>query len=480
MAGTFDDSSSAYSLIEAAFNGPLLAGVGATTDAGLSSSSYHVLPFDPTTKVTVHHDISIANGVATKTIVIPAGTQFTDVGKATAYRYAVYNVDTIFDYDTKATAEIPGETQLRDNLRRDMVTMIFIMISNGYYHGESVLATAPQQTAVAAVATTHHAEDLTVEQFNRAATFLAARMHTKYQTNHVLGGNPMQASMAATVRAFYQIGTATTAAARKRKDFVASCLHWALHPANETLLIPLVINNTYIAHSQVPIAGPAPRTVVMDEYFQIRSNTPPASTHYFYVAAAAVRQLEPMGILSYIPDPARLSDIATGWRMIDMFGAALHPAANYWGLTRMTANQRLVETLCADLGYAMKKLMPLSSLSASPILAKEDALHGGWKTFIDSVRAAMDAQGAKMVDQKVMTEIRKKIQPTDAGVSFVSPVAGLTAIHRAPQVDAPATPNPSIAAAIALLAIAAPPAPAAAAAAAGGGGGGRRRTGSNP
>lgn len=108
---------------------------------------------------------------------------------------------------------------------------------------------------------------------------------------------------------------------------------------------------------------------------------------------------------------------------IFIHGAALHPAARYWGLTRQTANQKIVEPLCADLGYAVKKLMPVSSLAASPILAKEDALDSGWKSFIDSLRSFLDERGQEMMDESVLKSIKAAVAPRAGSVTSVAQIS---------------------------------------------------------
>jgi hypothetical protein len=110
--------------------------------------------------------------------------------------------------------------------------------------------------------------------------------------------------------------------------------------------------------------------------------------------------------------------------MIASHGAKLHPAARFWGLDRLSANQKLVETICSDLGYAVKKLMPASSLAASPILQKEDGLDAAWKGLIDAIRAAMDERGKELLDSKVFEEIRKAIAPTSKELKGLNEIKG--------------------------------------------------------
>jgi len=407
-----DPNNTASQAVEVLFNGPALAGIGATTDAGLVPSKFHVLPWDPVRKCAIN--IEETNGEVTYDIVGDGCNLSLPVGEALAY--AQYNVDHIFGIDNFLSG-INAMTEVeKEILRRDMIAITFLMTAYGYYDGECRKSTEDEHIAAVNVAFTEeqYGSILNTEVINRAATFILARMHTKYQTNHVLGGSPMQASMASSVRAFYSVNTSgpQDVATKAKLGAYATCLHWALHPANERLLIPAVINNSKITTAVGHYNGPEVVALSKEEYFTIRANTPPASTHHFYVAAAAVQHLEPLGILSYLPTISQMKDIQTGWLLIESQGARLHPAARHWGLQRVTANQKIVEPVCADLGYAIKKLMPMSSLAASPILTKEDALNATWKKFIDALRAAMDQHGETMLDGKILDDIKASIMPS--------------------------------------------------------------------
>ncbi|KAI6251193.1 hypothetical protein HI914_00427 [Erysiphe necator] len=240
--------------------------------------------------------------------------------------------------------------------------------------------------------------------FDRAATFIMSRVHTKYQTNHAVGGNPIQASIAATVRAYYGVSSATNRSddAKEHLEAVVKGIYWVTHPVNEALLLPAVIRNTKIEAAYVPREGPAPQYLPSEEYFDIRANTAPAGTHHFLVAAAAIKALKPFGLLALFPEPARLQEVEDGLSLIEAYGAALHPAARYWGVNKQSASQKSVEPLCADLGYAVKKLLKNSSLKDSPILRKEDQLNGAWKTLIDGIRIELDRGKEAIVSKNVM------------------------------------------------------------------------------
>jgi hypothetical protein len=395
-------------------NGPVLAGVGATVDAGLTTDAWHVLPWDPKVKVTI--GVSEVKGKLEYT-----GTDYitpANIELKTMVKYARFNVDAILRIDSLNAKAASVDSSFKTALRDDLTRILALSMAYGYYSDECRAATNNEkQTIEKEVVTDELVKTLfNVEGLNRAATFILARMHTKYQTNHAIGGSPMQASMASSVRAFYQVsaGTAEQAAAKEKVDYIAKCLYWALHPLNETLLIPAVIQNSRITESSVHKFGPKPTTIATEEYFNIRAHTPPAASHHFYVAAAAIKALRPMGVLNYLPNPTDVDDVLTGLEMISTYGAALHPAARFWGLDRVTCNQKLVEPICANLGYAVKKLMPASSLAASPILKKEDALHTGWKTLIDNLRAAIDERGKELLSSDVFESIQKAIAPSAA------------------------------------------------------------------
>jgi len=416
---------SAKNSVEVLFNGPALAGIGATTDAGLVPSKFHVLPWDPKDRSSV--DIKTKKGVLSYDVKGPGHNL--DLSSELALQYAFYNVDHVYAIPAYLSGINAMSDAEKEILRRDMIAIIFLMTAYGYYDGECREASPNEDTAARAIQIddSEAATILNVEALNRAATFILARMHTKYQTNHVLGGTPMQASMASAVRAFYSISSAGTPdnSVKARLSAYAACLHWALHPANERLLIPLVINNSQISTAYIHKNGPEVTMLEKEEYFTIRSNTPPASTHHFYVAAAAVQHLEPLGILSYMPTINQMKDIQTGWLLIEAHGARLHPAARHWGLTRITANQKIVEPVCADLGYAVRKLMPMSSLALSPILRKEDSLNATWKRFIDALRAAMDKQGEEMLDTDIFSDIKASIMPEKKDDTLIKAVKKL-------------------------------------------------------
>lgn len=405
-------------------NGPVVAGVGATVDAGLATDRYHVLPWDPAEKVTIKI-IETADGIKLGSTKRIKGGAF---DLEDMIKYASWNVDNILSIDGIIQSAAGSPEEFKRDIKLDAIAIVFLCLVYGYYSGECRAATNAEKTDIGKVDVGSGLTDdiVNATRLNRAATFILARMHTKYQTNHAIGGTPMQASMASSVRAFYSVSptAARSAGASAQIKAISDILYWAVHPANETLLLPTVIRNTKITSTEVHRNGPVPELLMVEEYFEIRARTPPASTHHFYVAAAAIKQLEPMGILPYLPEPTRTKDIVAGLRMIESHGAQLHPAARFWGLERMTANQKLVETICADVGYAIKKLMPASSLAASPILQKEDGLDAAWKSLIDAIRAAMDERGKELLDDKVFEQIKRSIAPKSAELEGIQEIKG--------------------------------------------------------
>lgn len=416
-------------------NGPVVAGVGATVDAGLATDKFHVLPWDPKKRI-VADIIEGKDGLALK--MHKSGNPYKG-NIEDLLKYASWNVASILNIDAVLAKAATATNDFKANLRNDMIAIVFLQLAYGYYHDECRVATTAEKKAIDAlvIPETARSEIINVNRLNRAATFILARMHTKYQTNHAIGGTPMQASIASSVRAFYGVSpsSARSPSATALVSTISDCLYWAVHPANETLLIPAVIENTGITKTEVHANGPEVTFLAVEEYFAIRAKTPPAATHHFYTAAAAIKLLDPLGLLPYLPDPNRTKDVLAGLKMIASFGARLHPAARYWGLDRLSANQKLVETICSDLGYAVRKLMPASSLAASPILAKEDGLDASWKALVDALRAAMDDRGKELLDRKIFEEIKQSIAPTAKELAGVKEIKGYLTSGRVEEIE---------------------------------------------
>ncbi|RKF82430.1 putative effector protein [Golovinomyces cichoracearum] len=112
-------------------------------------------------------------------------------------KVAIYNVDTIFGFGRKVAAITVIDETTVANLRIDAIMIVFVNLCFGYYDAECRQATEAGLKVIEAIAPT---ENLLVaasssDKLNRAATFIFARIHTKYQTNHAVGGNPAHRSI---------------------------------------------------------------------------------------------------------------------------------------------------------------------------------------------------------------------------------------------------------------------------------------------
>lgn len=404
---------STYKNLLAVLNGPIVAGVGASVDPGLPRGEFHALPWNTAEKVLV----KIVESSGNMPVELEADTRnkWQVIDNEEVFKIAKFNVDTIFNFEESIVSKFHIEQHHQISLYKDMICVLCIMISLNYHYAETREMTETEKRLTREYAITADDRDLFTNtmHFDRAATFLMSRVHTKYQTNHAVGGNPVQASIAASIRAYYGLtpGMAKTSEGQMLMAAVVRGIYWCTHPANEALLLPSVIKNTKIKGAYVPRAGPLPCYLPAEEYFDIRADTAPASTHHFLVAAAAIKAIKPFGLLRLLPEPGRLVEVEDGLKLIRDYGAALHPAARYWGLNKQAAGQKSVEPLCADLGYAVKKLLPNSSLKDSPILKKEDMLNGAWKTVIDGIRIELDKSQEMIVSSKVLQLITSRIAP---------------------------------------------------------------------
>ncbi|RKF65038.1 putative effector protein [Erysiphe neolycopersici] len=122
-----------------------------------------------------------------------------------------------------------------------------------------------------------------------------ARIHTKHQTYHAIGGNPMQAFMASTISSY------------------------------KTSAIPVERLHQIISTSS-SFAGRLPDYLDLEEYFAIQAHTPPVSTppvstHHYFVATAGIKALRPFGILRILPESARIQDVEVGVVLVKEYGA---------------------------------------------------------------------------------------------------------------------------------------------------------------
>ncbi|KAI6249787.1 hypothetical protein HI914_01875 [Erysiphe necator] len=336
-----------YRNLLSVLNGPIVAGVGASVDPGLPRSDFHALPWDISDKVLA----KIIEGTPDTPvrIAVDKRTQWRELANEDILMIAKFNINNVFKFnETIGSAYSIGKGDL-NNLYKDMLCIMCITISMNYHSAETRVMTDVEVAAVNNMEITPL--DLSIYtntvHFDRAATFIVSRVHTKYQTKHVVGGSPIQASIAASIRAYYGVSanTGKNTDAKELLDAVVKGVYWATHPINEALLLPSVIRNTRIEGAYVPRNGPEPQYLPTVEYFDIRAHTAFAGTHHFLVAAAAIKALKPFGLLALLLEPARLQEVEDGLALIEAYGADLYPAARYWGLKKQSASQKTPQFL---------------------------------------------------------------------------------------------------------------------------------------
>lgn len=403
--------------LQSLFNGPPLAGIGATADKGLLPAKYHILPYEVLAKDRVKMTLSdsVAAGGAKWVASARELAKFTDIEIDTLIRYAKYNVDSVYNISQELRDVANVDTKISADVRNDMLSVYILMAGANLYYGECRSAKDAELTQIKAIEVS--ADDRTVlisvEQMNRAATIIMARAHTKYCTNHAVGGSPAQGAMASTIRWLYSITAlrSSNVTTNTKAERCTSAIYWSTHPMNEPAIIPFVVNNSKIIAAEFFATGPRPLIPAAEEFFRIRKNAVPASAHNFALGLSAIKMLEPIGIMQFFPDQSRFDLLKSGVLLIDAHGAALHPAANYWGLERISANQSAILPLIQDLGYPIWKLFPASSLASAPAFQKNDVVNSKWRAFIDSLKAKMDESAEKMMDAETFEKIRVKVTP---------------------------------------------------------------------
>jgi len=397
------------------FNGPPLAGIGATADKGLLPSTYHILPYAADINSVTALDYKPGTATVHPSWDIPTVNSFAHLDVDTLIRYAKYNVNSVYGLDNHIRDVVAADPSFGPLVTHDLMSIYILMAGCNLYYTECRAATAAELTAIQAiqVTDTDRAVLVSAEQMNRAATFIMARAHTKYQTNHAVGGSPAQGSMGATLRWAYDISVlqssnvTTTAKARA----ATSAVYWALHPLNEPATIPFIVEGSKITSAKFHTAGPPPVIPVADEFFRIRRKVAPASAHNFGLCVAAMSLLSPLGILAHFPEQVRFKLLINGFQLVEAHGARLHPAAHFWGLERVSANQKDIETLVQDLGYAVTRLFPLTTLAKAPAFSRTDVVSTVWKTLIDALKVKMDEEGSKLLDDATFQSIQKQIAP---------------------------------------------------------------------
>ncbi|RKF72457.1 putative effector protein [Golovinomyces cichoracearum] len=304
--------------LRAMINGPIVAGVGATVDPGLVTSDHHIVPWSTERKIKVGIMENKVDGSVD--IKINRGDKFMNVNPDWMPKIAMYNVDKIFGIERKLSNLKLIDDATMTNLRIDAIMIVFVNLCFGYYDTECREITEGERLAIESLEVPNDILGVATssDKLNRAATFTFSRIHTKYQTNHAVGGNPAQGSIASSIRAFYGISSTAYRDTNRKQliEAITKVINWATHPVHERLLLPLVIKGTGIKTANVHANGTEPNSIPLEEFFSIRSLTPPAGTHYFYVAASVVRMLSPISLMRYIPQPHRLNDMVEGLRPI--------------------------------------------------------------------------------------------------------------------------------------------------------------------
>ncbi|POS86977.1 hypothetical protein EPUL_001547 [Erysiphe pulchra] len=306
---------SAYANLKALFNGPIVCGVGASVDAGLARDQFHALPWNIDRKVAVkitenasHErlDIQTSEDIAWK--------------KMTAVnilRIARYNVEVVFKFKESIVDKYQLENAVANQLYQDALSILVILTALNYYGDECRTMTDDEERNALQFELTDTQKEIYKKSFftERGCTFIIARIYTNYQTNHAIGGNPIQASMASAVNSYYNVShaSARSVSDKNKLEAITKVIYWATHPVDE-----------------------AP--------------------------------------------------------------ALLIPA-------------RQIKSLCADLGYAVRKLLPKTGVGKSSIMSREYQLNIAWKTTIDSIRLELQEAQGKMAGSEAMKMIMKRIAP---------------------------------------------------------------------
>ncbi|RKF58011.1 putative effector protein [Erysiphe neolycopersici] len=141
------------------------------------------------------------------------------------------------------------------NLRPE-ITVVAMMIIFGMYHVDNERAqmneSQKKEITKTIVIDADYEAIMNSERFSQASTFIFAKVFN-YQTNHAIGGNPMQASMAATVGTFHDVRWPKSLVIEKKNllQLITTCIYWELRPANEAILISLVIKDSRMIHAHV-------------------------------------------------------------------------------------------------------------------------------------------------------------------------------------------------------------------------------------
>lgn len=387
------------------FNGDAAAGIGAYADRGLDRSEFHFIPWDPSVLVTARHGLADDVFWVEREDNAPE-VSMDSVARCTKETVARWRLDNIASEKGVTDADLVANV---GNLAHVIVASIMMLNA---YGGECEQIPAAQMAAVRGKPAEELRRLMTQDRLIQAITLIFAKGHTKYQTNHCMGGSPAQASVASCIRAFFpglDIGS-------PRYGFVYEVLYRALHPVSDTYVIPAVIARSGIRSTLVHAGGPQAPRVRIESYFRIRRDTPPAGTHHIAVLYRALARLDEYGILPALPGRERIRAVATEFRKVLKMGARAHPAAAFWGLEPAPIDQKVFDDMLADAGYGIQRLFPTSTLADSPMFRSSGEANAQWKRFIDSL--ALYLRGQTISEDDIASVMQAVLPGLRAGRSL--------------------------------------------------------------
>lgn len=381
----------------AAFNnGPALVGVGAVSDKGLAVAEYHDLPIAAmtSTPLTITRDgDSLTYARAGPAVDVTAG----DVAAFVAHNLA--------KHDVRAKAATAGiaDPAFVDKVESDIKLLLATNYSFGMYEAKFEVNRVDPFEAVEDKDEKAVDAMFTAESINRALTYYAAKGHVKWQTNHCTGGRVPVGAMASIIKAYYAGEFDLRNASDKKARLLVDALYWVLHPVNERLCVAIGSGRQYTVGCIRELPVPPPMSLGI--HTTVRHNLYPAGTHHIHVAYEGVRVLSSFGIAKYLPNKGLITSMLTMKWQVEQDPLAYHPAATFWGHAKRSINQKSIDLLLADVGYALQKICPHESLSASPIFDNMPAASGDWQKFVNAVKAAMEHVTDTFMKSKVVQSV---------------------------------------------------------------------------
>lgn len=101
------------------------------------------------------------------------------------------------------------------------------------------------------------------------------------------------------------------------------------------------------------------------------------------MAESAMMMLEQARLMKFLPEKSRVMNVKVDLVMIQTYGAKLHPVARDWGIRMVIVNQHMAEFLFANLGYAVRRQIPMSSFAQSLTSMDEYQRNMALKSMID-------------------------------------------------------------------------------------------------